>query len=175
MKKRRWAWIVVLAILMLAATALAVIPEYMFSVGVDGDSFVAKSKELNMTFRAATPEEAYDLAVVAIKAHKDKYSTISEQVATLTEQISALEKQMAELAAQKEKLEVQDGKSLDAYYLIDPQYMEKYKARLGILTTKTPIEEKLGVDTNCVLYRLAPGNIYGTPLIHGWGFHKWEE
>ena len=160
--------IIMLAILtFLIGWSIAGIEDYIFSVEIDPVGFMAKVKELNSTFTAPTPEAAFDKAVASIKSHKKANSQIPTKIADIEAQIKALQ-------AEKVKLEAQLGKEPEVYALVDPKYLDIYRSRLKILTTTTGIEEKFEVDVYSVLYK-PKTSIYGTPLIHGWQFHKWDD
>lgn len=166
MTKHKICMTILLAIMamLLATTGWAAMEDYIFSVGIGPGGFRAIVTEMNVTFVAQTPENAFDMATSAISAHKDKIPT----------QIADLERQIAALKAQKAELEAQIGKPLEVYALVEPEHVGKYRDKLKILTTTTGIEKHFKVEAYSVLYRRAP-NPYGTPLIHGWQFHAWDD
>ena len=168
MKKRLTTFVAIVVLTLIAGLAFAAIPEYVFTVEIANGGFAANIKELGKSVTGTTPEQAFDAAVVVISDHKAVNELIPMQIADIDAQIAELKAKRAELEAQQV--------SLDIYSLVDEKYVGKYREKLSILSgPRTGIEVQFGVDASSVLYRLAPGNIYGTPLISGWGFHVWKE
>ena len=169
MKKRLIGMCIVACVLMLmAGLASAAIADYIFSVETETPGFTAHIKEIGKSVTGATPEQAFDTAVDVINTHKANTSKIPELIADIDAQIAALQKRKADLESQMPK-------PLVIYALVDVKYVDTYRKKLNILTTTTGIEKQFKVEASAVLYRYAPGNIYGTPLLSGWQFHKWEE
>ncbi len=166
-KVKKRLTVAIFVMILMAGLAFAAIPEYIFTVDTANGGFAANIKELGKSVTGTTPEQAFDRAAIIISDHKANSELITMQIADIDAQIAELKAKKAELQAQK---------VLDIYALIDEKYMGKYREKLSILSgPRTGIETQFGVDAHSVLYRLAPGNIYGTPLISGWGFHKWQE
>ena len=174
MKKRLKIFVAIIVLILMAGLAFAAIPEFLFTVETAEGGFSANIKELDKSVMGTTPEQAFDAAAIIISDHKANSELVSMEIADIDAQIIDLDAQIAELKVKKAELQAQNA--LDIYALVDEKYIGKYREQLAILSgPPTGIEVHFGVDVDEVLYRLAPGNIYGTPLITGWGFHKWQD
>lgn len=169
--KMKKLFVALLILVTLAGVSNAAMSDYILVIKPDtGESgFVAEIKELNTSVKAETPQKAFDLAVEVTNTHKSRIENVSDEVAKIDEQIAALQ-------AQKEKLLSQSSQELHIYGILIAKDAAIYRNMLRVLSAKTSIEEKFGVDVHSVLFRPDPrGNIYRTKLIWGWMFGKWQE